>query len=73
MHEDYVEKYLAEEEKHYYISKNRTLATIVVEGWCDDNLYVWGWSVGLADTNSDQNLVVVSALITELVVKNLNV
>lgn len=50
----------------FHNSKEGKLATIVVEAWCDTQLYVWHWYAGRAGTNNDKTLVTYSPLFTDI-------
>ena len=54
------------EKGQYHNGKEGKMATIVVEAWCDRDLYIWSWFAGRAGTNNDLNVLAVSPLIQSI-------
>lgn len=52
----------------YFDGKDRQLAVIQVEAWCDRSLYVWSWFRGRASTNNDLKVLAVSPLFVDILI-----
>jgi Plant transposon protein len=50
----------------FHNPKDSKLAVLIVEAWCDHDLYVWSWFAGRAGTNNDITVANASPLFNDI-------